>query len=57
MQEQEPGLTAPNGGNSAQDAPQDPVLNHYFLAAYTAREATLQQLGGSLPVDRTIETY
>ncbi len=39
------------------EAPQDPVLNHYFLAAYTAREATLQQLGGALPVDRTIETY
>jgi len=39
------------------DAPQDPMLNHYFLAAYTAREATLQQLGGSLPVDKTIESY
>lgn len=39
------------------DAPQDPVLNHYFLAAYTAREATLQQLGGALPVDKTIESY
>jgi hypothetical protein len=39
------------------DAPQDPVLNHYFLAAYTAREATLQQLGGALPVDKTIERY
>ena len=39
------------------DAPQDPVLNHYYLAAYTAREATLQQLGGTLPVDKTIEGY
>ena len=39
------------------DAPQDPVLNHYFLATYTAREATLQQLGGALPVDKTIESY
>ncbi|MFN9089844.1 MAG: hypothetical protein ACK5W7_20260 [Gemmatimonadaceae bacterium] len=39
------------------DAPQDPVLNHYFLAAYTAREATLQQLGGTLRVDKTIERY
>lgn len=39
------------------DAPQDPMLNHYFLAAYTAREATLQQLGGALPVDKTIERY
>ncbi len=39
------------------DAPQDPVLNHYYLAASTAREATLQQLGGALPVDKTIEGY
>lgn len=39
------------------DAPQDPVLNHYYLAAYTAREATLQQLMGTLPVDKTIERY
>jgi hypothetical protein len=39
------------------EAPQDPVLNHYFLATYTAREATLQQLGGALPVDKTIESY
>ncbi|AMW05790.1 hypothetical protein [Gemmatimonas phototrophica] len=39
------------------DAPQDPVLNHYYLAAYTAREATLQALGGALPVDKIIERY
>lgn len=39
------------------DAPQDPVLNHYFLAAYNAREATLQALGGALPVDKTLERY
>ena len=39
------------------DAPQDPILNHYFLAAYTAREATLQALGGALPVDKTLERY
>ena len=39
------------------DAPQDPVLNHYFLAAYTAREATLQALGGTLPVDQSLERY
>ncbi|MBL0939430.1 MAG: hypothetical protein IBJ03_11070 [Gemmatimonadaceae bacterium] len=39
------------------DAPQDPVINHYYLAAYTAREATLQQLMGTLPVDKTIERY
>ncbi|MEQ1689839.1 MAG: hypothetical protein ABMA00_01030 [Gemmatimonas sp.] len=39
------------------EAPQDPVLNHYFLAAYTAREATLQALGGALPVDKSLERY
>jgi hypothetical protein len=33
------------------------VLNHYFLAAYTAREATLQALGGTLPVDKSLERY
>jgi len=40
-----------------QEAPQDPVLNHYFLSAYNAREATLQALGGALPVDKTLERY
>jgi hypothetical protein len=39
------------------ESPQDPVLNHYFLATYTAREATLQQMGDALPVDKTIESY
>lgn len=39
------------------EAPQDPVLNHYFLSAYTAREATLQALGGALPVDKRLERY
>ena len=39
------------------DAPQDPVINHYYLAAYSAREATLQALLGALPVDKTIERY
>ena len=39
------------------DSPQDPVLNQYYLAAFSAREATLQQLGTSLPVGKTIERY
>jgi hypothetical protein len=39
------------------EAPQDPVLNQYYLAAYTAREATLRQLGASLSVDRVMERY
>ncbi|HYW32984.1 MAG TPA: hypothetical protein VE869_15900, partial [Gemmatimonas sp.] len=43
--------------SALRDAPQDPVLNHYFLSAYTAREATLQQMTSALPVDKTIESY
>lgn len=39
------------------EAPQDPALNQYYLAAYTAREATLRQLGASLSVDRVMERY
>jgi len=39
------------------EAPQDPFLNQYYLAAYTAREATLRQLGASLPVDRVMESF
>lgn len=39
------------------DAPQDPLLNHYFLSAWAAREATLQQLGAALPVDKLVERY
>lgn len=39
------------------EAPQDPVLNQYYLAAYTAREATLRQLGESMPVDRVMESF
>jgi hypothetical protein len=39
------------------EAPEDPVLNQYYLAAYTAREATLRQLGASLPVDRVMERF
>ncbi len=38
-------------------APQDPLLNQYYLAAYTAREATLRQLGASLSVDRVMERF
>lgn len=38
-------------------APQDPVLNQYFLSATTAREATLRQLGGALPAMQTIDRY
>jgi hypothetical protein len=40
-----------------QAAPQDRVLDHYYRSAYAAREATLQQLGGALPVGRTLERF
>lgn len=39
------------------DVPQDPVLNQYYLSAWAAREATLQQLGATLPVDKLVERY
>ena len=39
------------------DAPQDPLLNQYFLSATAAREATLQQLGNSLPVGSTMASF
>jgi len=48
-------LTASRDG--LYEAPQDPVLNQYYLAAYTAREATLRQLGAALPVDRVMESF
>lgn len=36
--------------SALQNAPKDPLLNQYYLSAAAAREATLQQLGNSLPV-------
>ena len=39
------------------ESPQDPVLNHYFHTASAAREATLQALSVTLPVDKTLERY
>ncbi|MCU0636148.1 MAG: hypothetical protein MUE41_14870 [Gemmatimonadaceae bacterium] len=38
-------------------APQDPVLNQYFLSASSAREATIRQLGGVLPAMQSIDSY
>ena len=38
-------------------APQDPLLNQYYLAFQTAREQTLQQLQVSLPAKRAIGRY
>jgi molecular chaperone GrpE len=42
MQEQEPGLTAPNGGSSAQDAPQDPVADLVPSPEEMLKKAELQ---------------
>ena len=38
-------------------APQDPVLNDYYLATYDARESTLRQLGRALPVGEKLNGY
>jgi hypothetical protein len=38
-------------------APHDPVLNQYYLSSVSAREATLRQLGGALPVGMRLDRY
>ena len=38
-------------------APDDPLLNQYYLSAVSAREATLQQLGNALPQGVTVVRY
>lgn len=38
-------------------APQDPMLNQYYLATLSAREATLRQIGQTMPVTRKLESY
>jgi len=38
-------------------APQDRVLEHYFRSAYAARELTIQQLGKTLGVGRSLERF
>jgi hypothetical protein len=43
--------------NALKDAPQDPLLNQYFLSAVAAREATLQSLGNALPAGATMERF
>ena len=39
------------------EAPHDPVLNQYYLASLSAREATLRQLGTVLPVGAQINRF
>jgi len=43
--------------SALKNAPQDALLNQYLLSAAAAREATLQQLGNSLPVGATMERF
>jgi hypothetical protein len=38
-------------------APQDPMLNQYYLTTIGAREATLRQIGATLPETRRLERY
>jgi hypothetical protein len=38
-------------------APQDPMLNQYYLTTLGAREATLREIGASLPESRRLERY
>jgi hypothetical protein len=39
------------------EAPQDPMLNQYYLTTYEARESTLRQLGKTLPVNVRLNAY
>ncbi|MBL8961515.1 MAG: hypothetical protein JNJ98_16770, partial [Gemmatimonadetes bacterium] len=32
------------------DAPEDPILNQYFMATMNAREVAIRRLGTTLPV-------
>ena len=38
-------------------SPRDPVLNQYYLSSVSAREATLRQLGGVVPVGMRLDRY
>ena len=38
-------------------APQDPMLNQYYLTTLGAREATLRQIGATMPATRRLERY
>jgi len=39
------------------EAPQDPVINQYYLATVGAREATLKQLGTTLPPGTRLDRF
>jgi hypothetical protein len=43
--------------SALEDAPHDPVLNQYYISSVNAREATLRQLRGALPVGMRLDRY
>jgi hypothetical protein len=43
--------------DAMRDAPQDPVINQYYLATVGAREATLRQLGTVLPASARMNRF
>jgi hypothetical protein len=40
-----------------ENAPRDPVINQYYLAALGAREATAQQLGAVRPANLRLKGF
>ena len=43
--------------DAMKEAPQDPVINQYYLATVGAREATLRQLGTTLPAGAKLNRF
>ena len=43
--------------DAMREAPQDPVINQYYLATVGAREATLRQLGTALPASAQMNRF
>ncbi len=43
--------------DAMKDAPEDPVINQYYLATVGAREATLRQLGRVLPASAQLNRF
>src|SRR5687768_6563045 len=43
--------------DALKEAPQDPVINQYYLATVGAREATLRQLGTTLPASARMNRF
>ncbi len=43
-------LASETFGQALTDAPQDPILNQYFMATMNAREVAIRRLGTTLPV-------